>query len=93
LDMLGMSGKNLHGEDMLELLKLEEDMALEDIQEMNESQLIFVDRDDEETTIRVSFSTIVKDTGFINGYIAVLHDVTEQERVDNERREFVANVS
>ncbi|WP_271397543.1 cell wall metabolism sensor histidine kinase WalK [Salinicoccus roseus] len=93
LDMLGMSGKNLHGEDMLELLKLEEDMALEDIQEMNESQLIFVDQDDEETTIRVSFSTIVKDTGFINGYIAVLHDVTEQERVDNERREFVANVS
>lgn len=93
LDMLGMSGKNLHGEDMLELLKLEEYMALEDIQEMNESQLIFVDQDDEETTIRVSFSTIVKDTGFINGYIAVLHDVTEQERVDNERREFVANVS
>lgn len=93
LDMLGMSGKNLHGEDMLELLKLEEEMALEDIQEMNESQLIFVDQDEEETTIRVSFSTIVKDTGFINGYIAVLHDVTEQERVDNERREFVANVS
>lgn len=29
----------------------------------------------------------------MNGYIAVLHDVTEQERIDNERREFVANVS
>ena len=93
LDMIGMSGKDLHGEDMLALLKLDEEMTLEDIQETNESQLLFLDHDDEETTIRVSFSTIVKDTGFINGYIAVLHDVTEQERVDNERREFVANVS
>lgn len=68
-------------------------MVLEDIQEMNESQLLFLEKDDEEATIRISFSTIVKDTGFINGYIAVLHDVTDQERVDNERREFVANVS
>ena len=29
----------------------------------------------------------------MNGYIAVLHDVTEQEKIDSERREFVANVS
>ena len=27
------------------------------------------------------------------GYIAVLHDVTEQQQVERERREFVANVS
>ncbi|MCG1010575.1 cell wall metabolism sensor histidine kinase WalK [Salinicoccus sp. ID82-1] len=93
LDMLGMSGEDLHGEDMLEILKLDADMAVEDIQEMNESQLLFLNNGEEDTTIRVNFSTIVKDTGFINGYIAVLHDVTEQERVDNERREFVANVS
>lgn len=93
LDMLGMSGQQFHGEDMLEILKLDADMTVEDIQEMNESQLLFLNNGDEETTIRVNFSTIVKDTGFINGYIAVLHDVTEQERVDNERREFVANVS
>ncbi|GAB3068335.1 cell wall metabolism sensor histidine kinase WalK [Salinicoccus sesuvii] len=93
LDMLGMSGHEFHGEDMLEILKLDTDMTVEDIQEMNESQLLFLNNGEEETTIRVNFSTIVKDTGFINGYIAVLHDVTEQERVDNERREFVANVS
>ena len=42
---------------------------------------------------RVNFSTIVQDTGFVNGYIAVLHDVTEQQQVERERREFVANVS
>ena len=41
----------------------------------------------------VNFSTIVQETGFVTGYIAVLHDVTEQQQVERERREFVANVS
>ena len=29
----------------------------------------------------------------MNGLITVLHDITEQEKIDAERREFVANVS
>ena len=93
LDMINMRGEDIYGESMLKLLGLDREMHLEDIQEMNESQLMFLEKDDQDTTIRINFSTIVKDTGFINGYIAVLHDVTDQERIDNERREFVANVS
>ena len=85
---------DLHGKNMLDLLRLVEELNLEDIiQEANDSHLIFIDSGDDVTTLRVNFSTIVTDTGFINGYIAVLHDVTEQERIDAERREFVANVS
>ncbi|CAD2071162.1 sensor protein kinase WalK [Jeotgalicoccus coquinae] len=91
---LGIQSDELHGKNMLELLRLGEELNLEDIiQEANDSHLIFIDTADEATTLRVNFSTIVTDTGFINGYIAVLHDVTEQERIDAERREFVANVS
>lgn len=91
---LSMDSDELHGKNMLELLRLGEELNLEDIiQEANDSHLIFIDTADESTTLRVNFSTIVTDTGFINGYIAVLHDVTEQERIDAERREFVANVS
>ncbi|MCQ4638801.1 cell wall metabolism sensor histidine kinase WalK, partial [Anaerovorax odorimutans] len=30
---------------------------------------------------------------FISGLVAVLHDVTEQEKTERERREFVSNVS
>src|SRR5699024_10391649 len=93
LDMLGISkDTNVHGKNMLEILQLDGEMTLEDIQEINESQLLFTDAD-YEAAIRVNFSTIFKDTGFMNGYIAVLHDVTEQEKIDSERREFVANVS
>lgn len=91
---LDIQSDELHGKNMLELLRLGEELDLEDIiQEANDSHLIFIDTADEATTLRVNFSTIVTDTGFINGYIAVLHDVTEQERIDAERREFVANVS
>ncbi|HBV22789.1 MAG TPA: cell wall metabolism sensor histidine kinase WalK [Jeotgalicoccus sp.] len=91
---LGMQSDELHGKNMLELLRLGEELNLEDIiQEANDSHLIFIDSADDSATLRVNFSTIVTDTGFINGYIAVLHDVTEQERIDAERREFVANVS
>ena len=51
-----------------------------------------LDINEEEGIIaRVNFSTI--ETGFVTGYIAVLHDVTEQQQVERERREFVANVS
>ena len=43
--------------------------------------------------MRANISVIQRETGFINGLIAVLHDITEQEKLDAERREFVANVS
>ena len=43
--------------------------------------------------LRANFSVIQRETGFVNGLIAVLHDVTEQEKIEMERREFVANVS
>jgi two-component system sensor histidine kinase VicK len=36
---------------------------------------------------------IQKESGLIDGVIAVLYDITEQEKIEQERREFVANVS
>ncbi len=63
-----------------------------EVQENNDSFLL--DLNEEEGLIaRVNFSTIWQETGFVTGYIAVLHDVTEQQQVERERREFVANVS
>ncbi|CAD2072366.1 cell wall metabolism sensor histidine kinase WalK [Phocicoccus pinnipedialis] len=94
LGLLNLKAEELQGKDMLEILNLQNDITTEDIVEGNEiSHLLVINNKDDDTMIRVNFSTIVKDTGFINGYIAVLHDVTEQERIDAERREFVANVS
>lgn len=92
IKMLGMAKEDLIGYYMLNVLKIEGDFSLEEIQENNDS--ILIDMNEEEGIIaRVNFSTIVQDTGFVNGYIAVLHDVTEQQQMERERREFVANVS
>ena len=51
------------------------------------------DANDEFVTLRVNFALIRKETGFISGLVAVLHDATEQEKEERERRLFVSNVS
>ncbi|MCE5034677.1 cell wall metabolism sensor histidine kinase WalK [Staphylococcus cohnii] len=92
LTMLGMLKEEIIGHYMLNMLKLEEDFSLDEIQENNDSFLLDIN-ESEGIIARVNFSTIVQETGFVTGYIAVLHDVTEQQQVEQERREFVANVS
>jgi len=39
------------------------------------------------------FSDVAQDEGQLGGYIAVIHDITEQQKFERSRREFVANVS
>ncbi|PHK50077.1 cell wall metabolism sensor histidine kinase WalK [Staphylococcus edaphicus] len=92
LTMMGTMKEEIIGDYMLNVLKLEEDFSLDEIQENNDSFLLDIN-ETEGIIARVNFSTIVQETGFVTGYIAVLHDVTEQQQVERERREFVANVS
>ena len=51
------------------------------------------DANDEFVTLRVNFALIRKESGFISGLVAVLHDATEQEKEERERRLFVSDVS
>ena len=51
------------------------------------------DANDEFVTLRVNFALIRKESGFISGLVAVLHDATEQAKEERERRLFVSNVS
>lgn len=92
LKMLGLAKEDVIGYYMLGVLNLENEFSLEEIQENSDSFLLDIN-EEEGIIARVNFSTIVQETGFVTGYIAVLHDVTEQQQVERERREFVANVS
>jgi len=47
----------------------------------------------EETHIRAYFAKLTPEKGPASGIVVVLQDITEQQRLDNSRREFVANVS
>ncbi|MBQ0138052.1 MAG: cell wall metabolism sensor histidine kinase WalK [Kurthia sp.] len=75
------------------LLGLDQEYSFEDLIHMKESVNLDFSMNDAPYVLRANFSVIQKETGFVNGLITVLHDITEQEKIDMERREFVANVS
>ena len=49
--------------------------------------------DDEQLSVRITFTPIHRRGEGQHGIIAVLQDVTDQEKLEQARREFVANVS
>lgn len=63
------------------------------ITKMPEIVLTRRDEYDEFITLRIRFALNRRESGFISGLIAVLHDATEQEKEERERRLFVSNVS
>jgi len=81
------------GEFLLDVLQLEEKIV--DIDELQEggSTIIDFSEDDDISLIRANFSTVSDDEDDITGFITVISDVTEQEKDERERREFVSNVS
>ncbi|QKS73091.1 cell wall metabolism sensor histidine kinase WalK [Paenalkalicoccus suaedae] len=92
-EMLDKKQESIVGSSLLKLLNLDKFMKLEDMYTFKDPLLLDFDVVDQEIVIEANFSVIEKENGQENGVIAVLHDVTEQERVEEERREFVANVS
>ncbi|WP_264739991.1 cell wall metabolism sensor histidine kinase WalK [Cytobacillus firmus] len=91
--MLNVSRETVLSSPIVSLLGLEEDYNFEEL--LNERDSVILDYSSKVKTLilRANFSVIQKETGFFNGLITVLHDITEQEKIDMERREFVANVS
>lgn len=94
LDFLNMKTEEVIGGSILKLLKIDKDYNLRDLLEnQKELLLIFQNEDHHELILRADFSLIQRETGFISGLVVVLHDVTEQQKNERERREFVSNVS
>ena len=95
LSLLGITKEQAIGKNILNLLAIEKDYTLRKILESTEELLI--ERQDAKygdmMIIRVEFSMIRRESGFISGLVAVMHDVTEQEQNERDRREFVSNVS
>lgn len=75
------------------ILGVEQEYAFEDLIQLKESIALDFSTDEQPAILRANFSVTQRETGFVNGLIVVLHDNTEQEKIDMERREFVSNVS
>lgn len=79
---------------ILELLSLGDDYDLRSlITEVPELTIDSQDENGEYLSLRVRFALIRRESGFISGLVAVLHDTTEQDKEERERRLFVSNVS
>lgn len=101
-DMIGApENEILIGKDALKLLNISEYESIGEIIEAEDSLLVNVSEDDEGLLLRAEFSKILKEENEdlsqvsteLEGYIIVLYDVTDQERQERERREFVSTVS
>ncbi|MGD6870591.1 cell wall metabolism sensor histidine kinase WalK [Sutcliffiella horikoshii] len=93
LGMLNVSRETVLNKPIVEVLGIEETHSFDQLVSEQESLILDFSTEKEPYILRASNSIIQKETGFINGLITVLHDITEQEKIDLERREFVANVS
>ena len=91
--MLGRTDEEAIGENLLSVLNVEEEITLRTILEKQDDVLVNASEGGVATLLRASFSLIQRESGFISGIVCVLHDVTEQERIDEERKQFVSNVS
>ena len=101
-DMLGGRDDEIFiGKDALKILNITEYESIEEILEAEDSLLVNASKSDEELLLRAEISKIEKEdkedltqmSTELEGYIIVLYDVTDQERQEKERREFVSTVS
>ena len=91
---LGIVKEEALNKSILELLKIEDEYELRDlITQIPELMIDSQNADGEYLSLRVRFALIRRESGFISGLVAVLHDTTEQEKEERERRLFVSNVS
>ncbi|QCR34309.1 cell wall metabolism sensor histidine kinase WalK [Lysinibacillus sp. SGAir0095] len=93
LNFLNVTRETTLSRPIASVLELDEEYSFEDLIHMKESINLDYSTQDKPFILRANFSVIQKETGFVNGLITVIHDITEQEKIDMERREFVANVS
>lgn len=91
---LGVEIDDALNQNILELLKIEDEYELRDLITQSPEMMIYSQNvNGEYISLRVRFALIRRESGFISGLVAVLHDTTEQEKEERERRLFVSNVS
>ena len=91
---LGVQKEDVLNKSILELLQIEDEYELRDlITQVPELMIDSQDANGEYLSLRVRFALVRRESGFISGLVAVLHDTTEQEKEERERRLFVSNVS
>lgn len=92
-DMLGKANNEIVHENILKILDIQKSHNLRELLDRKEDILIDYDVDNVHAVIRASFSIIQSESGYISGVVCVLRDVTEEQKIEEQRKQFVSNVS
>jgi two-component system, OmpR family, sensor histidine kinase VicK len=81
------------GKSILDVLDIRKDYSLRDLLEKPDELILDFSSEDHSLVLHAHFSLIQRESGFISGLVCVLRDITEQQRIDQDRKQFVSNVS
>ena len=90
---LNVNPDEVIGRSILDVLDIRSQYMLREILENQDEIILDLSDAEHEQILNAYFSLIQRESGFISGLVCVLHDVTEQQKIDRERRQFVSNVS
>lgn len=92
-DFLEVDPDEVRDKSILDVLNIRDKYTIRELLE-NQGEIILDELEtDRDQILNANFSLIQRRSGFIIGIVCVLHDITEQQRIDRERRQFVSNVS
>ncbi|MCF4061987.1 cell wall metabolism sensor histidine kinase WalK [Pediococcus acidilactici] len=92
-DFLDLENDQIVGKSILDILDLRGSVTLRDLLENQDPEVLDLSTDEQDLILHASFALIQRESGFISGLVCVLHDVTEQQKIDQDRKRFVSNVS
>ena len=93
LSILNKTQEEVIGESIIEALDLSDRFSFRELFDQHESILLNYANDEGETIIRAEYSVIQRESGFISGLVWVLTDITEHEKIERDRKQFVSNIS
>ena len=85
--------EDVRGQSVLDILNIRERYSLRELLDEHDELMLDFSRGHEQRILMAYFSLIQRESGFISGLVIVLHDITEQQQIERERRDFVSNVS
>jgi two-component system sensor histidine kinase VicK len=91
--LIGQTFEDVQGQSLIDVFDLND--QIQEMSEVEETGSMIIDLSSEERhlLLKANFSVVEDENDEMDGFITVISDVTEQEKVEQERREFVSNVS
>ncbi|MGX7348253.1 cell wall metabolism sensor histidine kinase WalK [Aerococcus vaginalis] len=94
LDLLQKTEEEVTGRSILDALNLKGIYTYSELLDNDKEIMIDVqDAKGNDSIIKCECSVIQRDSGYISGVVWVLTDVTERQKIEADRRQFVSNVS